>query len=133
MTPSIIILAAVLTAVSPSAKDAAHDGLLKVHCIDCHKHLPLAGTKPPLRDEASDVCATCHQRHHGADTMRSHPVTGIPSMQIPPDMLLGINGGIVCVTCHNFHGEYRDESGNKRFYLRRSPGKTFCYSCHKKL
>ena len=133
MTASVIILAALFTALSPAGKDAAHDGLLKVPCIECHKHLPLAGTTAPLRDEASDVCVTCHQRHHGTDEMRSHPVNRVPSMQVPPDMVLDSKGRMACVTCHNFHGEYRDENGNKRFYLRRSPGKTFCYSCHKRL
>jgi predicted CXXCH cytochrome family protein len=133
MTSSFIILAALLTAFSPSAKDAAHEGLLTVRCLDCHDHLPLGGTRPTLRDEAGDVCISCHQRYHGADEIRSHPVTGVPSLRVPPDMVLDSKGGMTCITCHNFHGEYRDENGKKRFYLRRSPGRTFCYSCHKKL
>jgi predicted CXXCH cytochrome family protein len=133
MTTSIIILAALVTAFSLPAKDVAHEGRLNVRCLDCHKHLPLAGTTPPLRDEVNDVCIVCHERHHGTDEMRSHPVTGVPSMPVPPDMVLDGKGRITCVTCHDFHGAYRDENGKKRFYLRRSPGKTFCYSCHKKL
>ena len=133
MTSSAIILAALLTALSPAAKDVAHQGLLDVRCLDCHKNLPLADAKPALRDEASDVCTTCHQRHHGSESIRSHPVNEVPSMKVPPDMVLDSNGVMVCVTCHDFHGEYKDEKGNKQYYLRRTPGKTFCYSCHKKL
>ena len=57
----------------------------------------------------------------------------VPSMKIPPDMLLNDQGRIVCITCHAFHGEFRDEDGNKKYYLRRTPGKTFCFSCHKKI
>jgi predicted CXXCH cytochrome family protein len=76
---------------------------------------------------------SCHRNHHGADSIRSHPVNVTPSMSVPPDMVLDNRGKIQCTTCHVFHGTYRDEDGKRLFYLRRSPGKTFCYSCHKKL
>jgi hypothetical protein len=133
MTTSAIILAVVLSALSPGGKDDAHNGLLKTPCVECHTRLPFAAGAPSLRNETGDVCRTCHQRPHGADAMRSHPVDPVPTMRIPPDMLLDSRGRVACITCHAFHGEYRDKDGNKRFYLRRSPGKAFCYSCHKKL
>jgi len=133
MTASVIILAVVLSAFSPNAGDAAHNGLTKTPCTDCHTRLPLSGGAPSLRGEVSDGCLTCHPLHHGTVTMKSHPVNTVPSMRVPVDMLLDRQRRIVCITCHAFHGEYRDEDGNKSFYLRRTPGKTFCYSCHKKL
>jgi len=128
-----IILSVLLAASSPDGQDAAHKGLLKVTCIECHTHLPFPGSRLELRNDVGDVCNTCHPRRHGAGTMMSHSLNLTPSMKVPPDMTLDAQGMIVCITCHAFHGEYRDDDGKKRFYLRRTPGKTFCYSCHKKL
>jgi hypothetical protein len=133
MSVSVVILIAALVAVSPGGNDLGHNGPLNVACIECHTRLPFTAGAPSLRQEVGDVCNTCHPRPHGADTMRSHPVNASPAAPIPPDMILDYQGRIGCITCHAFHGEYRDENGNKRFYLRRSPGKVFCYSCHKKL
>jgi predicted CXXCH cytochrome family protein len=130
MMASGIILAAVLAAFSPDGSDAAHNGLLKVSCVECHTRLPFPGRALSLRSEVGDVCLACHPRYHGADKMRSHPVNVHPSMCVPPDMVLDGQGRIGCVTCHAFHGQYRDEKGNKRYYLRRTPGKTLCFSCH---
>jgi hypothetical protein len=127
-----IMLAAVLSASAPgSSRDSAHDGPLKVPCIECHVRLPFPGSTLSLSNDIVAVCKTCHERPHGDDKMRSHPVSPLPAIKVPSDMILDNQGRIVCITCHAFHGEYRDEDGNKRFYLRRTPGKTFCYSCHK--
>ncbi len=133
MITSSLILSLLLAASSPEGKAAAHKGLLQVACIECHTHLPFPGSRLALRKDIGGVCSTCHPRHHGTDSMRSHPVNLTPSLTVPPDMLLDGRGKIGCITCHAFHGEYRDDDGNKRFYLRRTAGKTFCYSCHKKL
>ena len=133
MITSAIILAAVITAYSPHDADVSSQGMTQVPCIECHTHLPFAKGTPFLRDTASNVCSICHQRHHGTDTMRSHPMNVVPSMRIPSDMIQDSQKKIVCVTCHAFHGEYQDENGNKLYYLRRPPGKSFCYSCHKSL
>ncbi len=133
MTASGVILAVMLTALSQPVKDAAHQGLLKVPCVECHTRLPFSGRASLLRSEVGDVCGSCHERHHGVDKILSHPVNVAPSMRIPPDMILGADGKVVCITCHAFHGEYRDQDGTKRFYLRRTPGKIFCFSCHKKM
>lgn len=135
MIISGIILSLLLAASSPDGKDVAHNGLLKVTCIECHTRLPFPGKKAVLRNDVGDVCNRCHPQNHGTGTMLSHPVnpTPSPAMKVPSDMILDSQGKIVCITCHAFHGEYRDDDGKKRFYLRRTPGKTFCYSCHKKL
>jgi ribosomal protein L34E len=133
MITSSLILIAVLGAFSPNGQDTAHNGPLKISCVDCHTRLPLANNTPSLRAEVKDVCASCHKAYHGADAVRSHPLNVVPSLSVPSDMLLDDQGRIVCITCHAFHGEYRDEEGGKLYYLRRSPGKTLCYSCHKKL
>jgi len=133
MTVSAIILFVAFAAIAPGGKDLGHNGPLKVSCIECHTRLALLGGAPPLRNDVGALCVKCHQRHHGIDDMRAHPVSAVPSMRVPPDMLLDSKGRIGCVTCHAFHGEYQDENGERRFYLRRSPGKAFCYSCHKKL
>lgn len=125
-----IILAAVLAAVAPSGKGVAHNGLLEVPCIECHTHLPFPESTLSLRDDIGAVCGGCHQQGHAARAMRAHPVSLVPSMRVPPDMLLDNKGRIACITCHAFHGEYLDERGNKLFYLRRSPGKSICFSCH---
>lgn len=133
MTIAGVILAFALAATSPDDKIVAHNGPLKVACIECHAHLPFNGSAPALRSEIGGVCSTCHQRHHGTDRIRSHPVSRVSAMKTPPDMLLDSRGKIVCITCHTFHGEYRDEDGKRSYYLRRTPGKIFCFSCHKTL
>jgi hypothetical protein len=128
-----IILSVLLAASSPNGTDAGHKGLLKVACVECHTHLPFPGSRLELRNDVGAVCATCHPRYHGNDSMRSHPLNVTTSLKIPPDMILDTQGKIACFTCHAFHGEYRDGDGKKKFYLRRTPGKTFCFSCHKQL
>jgi predicted CXXCH cytochrome family protein len=130
---AFIILAAVLAASSPDSMNTAHNGPLPVPCIECHTRLPFSGRTSPLREEVCDVCCSCHREYHGNDKMQSHPVSAVPSMRVPPDMVLDKQGRMVCITCHDFHGGYRDEDGKKLFYLRRSPGKTLCFSCHRKL
>jgi len=133
MTTSIILLIVMLSAFSPDGKELAHNGTLTVPCIECHVHLPFAGSTTTLHNDVGKVCNTCHQQHHGADAMRSHPVDSVPSMRIPRDMPLDDRGRLTCITCHAFHGEYQDDDGNKRFYLKRSSGSVFCFSCHKAL
>jgi hypothetical protein len=133
MIISAIILAIALSASPSDDRDNPHNGPLKVACIECHVHLPFAGSTLSLRDEIGAVCETCHERHHGIDKMRSHPVNLVPAIKVPPDMLLDNQGRIVCITCHVFHGAYRDEDGKRTYYLRRTPGKIFCFSCHKTL
>jgi len=130
MIISSIILTAIIAAYSPHDTDVAYKGMIQVPCIECHLRLPFAKRTPLLRDTVSNACSMCHLRYHGTDAMRSHPMNVVPSMQIPPDMIQDSQKKIVCFTCHAFHGEYQDEDGNKQYYLRRSPGKVFCYSCH---
>ena len=132
MITSVFILAA-LAALSPAGGDTGHDGPLRAACVECHTRLPFSIGAPSLRDDVGDVCGRCHELHQGAGPMRFHLVNPGPGMRIPRDMILDGKGRIACITCHAFHGEYRDEAGKKRFYLRRTPGRTFCYSCHEKL
>jgi len=128
-----VFLISLVAALSPGVTDTGHEGLQKLPCVECHIHLPFSGSRAILRSGVGNVCTTCHKQHHGGDKMRSHPVDGVPTMSIPRDMILDDHGRIGCITCHAFHGVYRDEDGRKRFYLRRTPGKTFCFSCHKKM
>jgi len=118
-----------LVSFSSGTQGSAHDGPIAVRCIECHTRLPLSGVAAPLRLETGDICLGCHGRYHG-DELGSHPVNRIPSMRVPSDMLLDENGKMACITCHNFHGEYLDDTGEKLYYLRRSPGRDFCFSCH---
>jgi len=131
MTTSLLLLIAALSAFSPDGKVLGHSGPLKVPCIECHTHLPFAGSTATLHDDVGETCGTCHQTHHGTDAMRSHPVNTVPSMRVPRDMPLDGRGRMTCITCHAFHGVYRDDAGNKQFYLKRSGGIVFCHSCHK--
>ena len=133
MISTIIILAAALAAAPLTDEGVAHQGRLGIACAECHMSLPLSGSKLRLRDEINGVCVVCHPRHHGTETERSHPVDVLPTMHVPPDMPLDRRGMIGCITCHAFHEAYRDTAGDKRFYLRRAPGKRFCFSCHQSL
>ena len=37
-------------------------------------------------------------------------------------MLLDNQGRIVCITCHVYHGEYRDDKGKQELLLTKDPG-----------
>jgi hypothetical protein len=125
------LAAAALLLPAPDAH-AVHETAGKVRCLDCHSWLPLNDKKPSFRDEVGAVCAGCHRNAHlGAGTF-SHPVNVPSSMAVPRDMPLDAKGRIVCVTCHRFHTGHKDSDGKKSYFLRRSIGKPFCYSCHKK-
>jgi predicted CXXCH cytochrome family protein len=129
MTALTVILFAAVAAISSGSRGSAHDGPIKTQCIECHTRLPLAGADAPLRTETGEICLTCHSRYHG-DELGSHPVNLIPSLRVPADMPLDENGKMGCITCHSFHGGYRDDNGKKLYYLRRTPGRDFCFSCH---
>jgi predicted CXXCH cytochrome family protein len=132
-SPCIILLFAAVAVIAPAESKEGHDGWLNVQCIDCHIRLPLNDMPAPLREEAEETCLACHRRTHGADAMRTHPVKAVPSMPLPADMPLDGKGRIGCITCHTYHGPAEDEEGNKSYYLRRTQGRTFCYSCHREL
>jgi predicted CXXCH cytochrome family protein len=112
---------------------AVHDEIGKVRCLDCHPRLPFNGTKALLNEHAGEVCTRCHTSGGKMSETISHPVDIVPSMAIPRDLPTDARGRMTCITCHTFHEGYRDAEGNKRYFLRRQKGKTFCYTCHKKI
>jgi predicted CXXCH cytochrome family protein len=138
MTPSagkilgFLALAAVVLAAASTESLAVHKVAGKVPCLDCHSSLPLNDNRPSFREEVGPICVGCHRDYHGKAGTLSHPVNVPPSMAVPRDMILDAKGRIICITCHKFHTGYKDSDGKKAFFLRRSPGKAFCYSCHKK-
>ena len=134
-TETIILVLALVTAalmIHPPEAHAVHQGTGKVRCLDCHAWLPLNDDRPSFREEIGPICVGCHRDYHGRAGTLSHPVNVPPSMAVPRDMPLDAKGRITCVTCHKFHVGYKDSDGKKSFFLRRSIGKAFCYSCHKK-
>ena len=116
---------------APGDSGGVHQALGTVKCVDCHAWLPLAGAPLSFRDETGKVCAGCHKSFHGRTGSFSHPADVRPSMAVPRDMPLDSKGSMTCFTCHTFHVGYKDSDGKKRFFLRRTSGKAFCYSCHK--
>ena len=126
---AILLLVAGISHRAP----AFHDEIAKVKCLDCHSTLPFPGAALSFRRQAREVCAQCHRKGMGSAARLSHPIDVVPSMAIPPDMPLDEQGRMTCVTCHTYHTGYRDENGNKRYFLRRPQGKTFCYACHDKI
>jgi len=127
-----LALATVALTISSPEAHAVHQVAGKVRCLDCHTWLPLNDARPSFREEIGPICVGCHIEYHGRAERFSHPVNVSPSMVVPRDMLLDAKGRIICVTCHRFHAGYKDSDGKKLFFLRRSIGKAFCYSCHKK-
>lgn len=109
---------------------AVHDEIGKVSCLDCHYRLPFEGSRATFIGEAEKACTGCHKVYHGAGKGPSHPVKIIPTMAVPPDMPLDKEGRITCVTCHTYHFGYKDEKGTRLLFLRRTRGKTLCFSCH---
>jgi hypothetical protein len=127
-----LALLAVALVIPPSEASAVHQAAGEGRCLDCHAWLPLNDSSPPFQEEVGPTCIGCHGDYHGKAKGLSHPVNISPSMAVPRDMLLDSKGRITCVTCHTFHTGYKDADGKKLFFLRRSMGKPFCYSCHKK-
>ena len=126
----ILVSLFVLTlAASPAGSAGPHDEQRSVRCIECHTRLPLAGRDAPLRSETALFCEGCHRQHHGSQGT-SHPMGVVPTMQIPSDMVLDEAGKLSCFTCHRFHDDTTVDSGEKTYYLRRPPGRDFCFSCH---
>ncbi|MBI5741365.1 MAG: cytochrome c3 family protein [Nitrospirae bacterium] len=131
--PAIFTALTILFALLPLyGAYAVHDETGTVRCLDCHTWLPLEGGSTVLNDGGDNICAGCHKDSHVTSGGFSHVTHAVPSMDVPPDMPLDRTGGITCFTCHTYHSGYRNSKGEKNFFLRRSQGKTFCYSCHKK-
>jgi predicted CXXCH cytochrome family protein len=128
----ISIVIAVLFALIPLHDAyAVHDDNGKVLCYDCHPWLPLNNSNVAFNEGTEKVCTGCHNNYHETSGGFSHPMHIAPSMDIPPDMPLDPTGTITCITCHSYHRGYKDSAGKKTFFLRRSQGRAFCYSCHK--
>jgi hypothetical protein len=131
-TTLLLALATVAFAIPFPDAPAVHQLAGKVRCLECHPWLPLNDDKPSFREEIGPICVGCHRDYHGRGNSLSHPVNVSPSMAVPRDMPLDAKGRIICITCHRFHTGYKDSDGKKSIFLRRSIGKAFCYSCHKK-
>lgn len=112
--------------------EAGGHGPDRPRCYDCHYRLPSHNIRPSFNEGIGEVCSRCHTVHHGKKQRNSHVVYVLPSMKIPKDMPLDVRGKLSCVTCHSYHIGHDVMEGSKRFLLRREPGKTFCYACHKK-
>ena len=130
----LLFLAIITCALAIPSSDAyaVHQVAGKVSCLDCHAWLPFTDGALYFQEEVETICIGCHSVYHGRAGSVSHPVNPYPSMAVPRDMPLDAKGKIICVTCHRFHTGYKDADGKKLFFLRRSAGKPFCYSCHKK-
>ena len=101
----------------------------KIRCLDCHVVMPANDVEMEFYDDIPLICAKCHGLYPckaGNKKGFSHPSEVIPSMKIPRDMVLDRLHRLTCITCHVYHDSVP-------FMLRRQPGVTFCYSCHKKL
>ncbi len=111
---------------------AFHDEIGKTRCLDCHTVLPFKHIPHTFQTGTGDVCRRCHTNFHAKNGI-AHPVEALPSMKIPPDMPLDIEGRMTCITCHFYHpASPPPADGPRAFILRRPGGRTFCYSCHKK-
>lgn len=106
-----------------------HNQVGKVRCLDCHVTLPLKQKVLSFNQEIKAVCAKCHKETCGQDG--HHPVDVRPSMEIPPDMFLDEKGMLTCITCHSFHAGWGKYEQSRPNFLRRPPGRTFCFYCHK--
>ena len=113
-----------------------HDGA-DVRCLDCHISLPFEEVELSFHNDIPEICSRCHSDYpcsmNSASGAFSHPVTVKPSMMVPKDMVLDVEGQLSCITCHVFHERKKAREDMNSFYLRRPPGMRFCYACHKKL
>jgi len=101
-------------------------------CLECHHGLPFPGAKLSFNEGIQVVCSRCHVHHHGKDERNAHPIDMVPSLEVPRDMPLDISGRMTCITCHTYHIGHDITKGAYPSLLRRTRGRAFCYSCHKK-
>jgi predicted CXXCH cytochrome family protein len=132
MTTITIMLTVLFAFIPLHDAYAVHDESGKVLCYDCHPWLPFDKSNIAFAGETDKICISCHNKYHETSGGFSHPMHVVPSMDIPVDMPLDPAGRITCITCHSYHSGYKDSEGKKKFFMRRSQGKAFCYSCHKK-
>ncbi|OKY76082.1 MAG: hypothetical protein BM485_05425 [Desulfobulbaceae bacterium DB1] len=108
-----------------------------IRCLDCHVSLPLDGLEFRFHDDLHLLCLRCHKDYSckpdGGDGYFRHPIAVVPSFKIPADMPLDVKMKMNCMTCHLFHDEKKAKQDLHLHLLRRSPGSSFCLTCHTKL
>lgn len=99
----------------------------ETRCSSCHT-IPkanLTAGKPASRLMVDNVSAECLSCHY--DGPISHPV-GMPNTKkAAPDLPLGANGQITCVTCHYGHD---NQNANGMLLRKNNKHGALCLSCH---
>lgn len=108
-----------------------------LRCVECHVTLPFDGIPLLFHSDTNGICSGCHENDpcnpNGMISGFIHPVNVSPSFKVPEDMPLDVEKKIGCMTCHVYHDENKSPQDMNQHMLRRPPGLTFCYTCHKKL
>lgn len=132
---SFLLLAGIFSSY-PAIASHSHDGN-GMRCLECHVFLPFEGVPLLFHSDINSICSGCHASYHSSLKAEnrgfSHPVSIVPSFKIPKDMPLDSEKRIGCMTCHVYHEEKKAFEDLQPFLLRRPPGLTFCYACHKEL
>jgi hypothetical protein len=121
----------------PAASETAHDDA-EIRCLDCHVTLPFEGVILSYYSDIPSICLGCHKEYPCRDESKTvngyiHPIGMEPSMTVPDDLVLDVQGKISCITCHFYHDKGKAELALHDNYLRRSTVKRLCMSCHKKI
>ncbi len=97
-------------------KAVLHKPFEQRKCATCHD--PHFSDHPfLLKKDGVKLCLSCHEDRMAG---HRHPVGVVPRKQLPFDARYGPEGELVCVTCHNPHGD----NGEKML-----PGEG-CPACH---
>ncbi len=119
------------------AMETPHDNA-EIRCLDCHVTLPFERVVMSFYSDIPSICLGCHQKVPCRDETKAvsgyiHPVGMLPTMDLPDDFVLNVQGQISCITCHFYHDKGKTELTIHAQYLRRSTVKRLCMSCHKKI
>lgn len=77
-----------------------------------------------FRRSINAQCLVCHERERLGV---GHRVGMAPTMRVPADFPLDAAGHLSCASCHDPHAV----GSERRWFLRRPPGKAFCSACHR--
>lgn len=84
-----------------NTKAVLHKPFEQRQCVTCHDP-HFSDQAFLLKDDVISLCLSCHEDRMGS---HRHPFGVMPRQELPFEARYGKEGELVCVTCHNPHGD----------------------------
>ena len=106
-------------------------------CVSCHSGGNAGSSKPFTVNDAANPYGTSparsgvvYQTSHNWNGSLGNPMAGARVPQNRAMQNANISGVLLCVTCHNVHGQYSSASQSKPFLRVRNDNDAMCRDCH---